>query len=658
MDVKTKPLKSLQRAEEGEIEFTATFLIGKTFYQENYEFKKALQKALGKVGKAHYHYARELNTFMVTHSKIASHLASVDLQEDLEKELREIHEHYLRKITKKLKRTVLKDTEIVESRKAIEKAHKFHKDDDKVSSAAFVKPAISGIQRVVLKNLEEAVSRTRVFLWEDISQGACRLVTRNKIFTEAFPNLKTGEFGGLADELTLLVFSKAFVLLLEPLLANLLNITEFFTSVIENILSDFSKPALSEAHREAAAETARVLLGKILGIRETLRSSSRQVDRFTTLVEEMKETDSDVEKHVLDQMTAEFLDLEAVSQREKEINRLNSLISDLIPHLRDLVAVAEQRAFSSAAKTRAEHQNLTSITDFYAELEKLRFFTDLWEDIPYFTLMPGGIAFETEELEGLPRFQRIKKRLVGLFGKKEEVPIDPAVHEDVVLKADSLFKTYRLANSTVYALRGIDFEIRRGEFVAITGPSGSGKTTLLNIISGLDIPDRGSVLLDRQNISHMDDDTLTEIRRDKMGFIFQYYNLLPVLTAGENVGLPAELGGDHPRGTQLKGRVNELMDSVQLIDFVNQIPTKLSGGQMQRVTIARSMVNYPDILFADEPTGDLDSVTGHEIMKLVTHFHRQGSSIVLVTHDPEIAQMADRIIELRDGLVVRDVRIG
>ncbi len=638
-----------------DIHFYCSFLIAKTLYAENHELKKKLEKTLKKIGKSHTLYARELNTFMVAHGRIKPEITSeVDHQELLESELRTIHEDYVHKIINKIRNDIWYDTEVSESRKALEKAQKFHGTSQK----SMVKEQLSGIQRVLYESIREVVSQTSLFLWEDSNTGACRLVTHSAMFSDVFKDLSPGEFGGLTDESTLLVFGKTFIRLLEPLLVNLLEITNSFKLMINNIIKDLSGDVRSNKHREVVAEVIRVLLGKILGIRETLRSSSRQVWRFSTLVKEMSQTESEVEKRLLDYLTSEFLDQEAVSERDQQIGQLNSMISDIIPHLRDLVEKAENREISTSADIDKEHMHLTAIGDFYAELEKLRFWTDLFEDIPYFTLMPGGIAFETEEFAKKGFFKSLVKGLTGLipFVGREKLVEDTSISEDIVLQAEDLFKTYRLANSTVYAIRGVSFSVKRGEFVAITGPSGSGKTTLLNIISGLDIPDRGAVYLDRFNISQMSDDKLTELRRDRMGFIFQYYNLLPVLTANENVALPAQLGGNNPGGKALKNRVNELMVGVQLQEFGHQVPLKLSGGQMQRVTIARSMVNNPDILFADEPTGDLDSVTGQEIMKLISTFHSQGSSVVLITHDPEIAQMADRIIELQDGQVVREVK--
>ncbi|GAH22158.1 unnamed protein product, partial [marine sediment metagenome] len=217
----------------------------------------------------------------------------------------------------------------------------------------------------------------------------------------------------------------------------------------------------------------------------------------------------------------------------------------------------------------------------------------------------------------------------------------------------SLFKTYILLNSTVYALRGVDIEIRKGEMVAIVGASGSGKTTLLNLLSGLDTPNRGAAFLLGRNIDTMTDAEVSMFRRRNMGFIFQYYNLIPQLTVLENVMLPA-LMINHPK-KEAKERALELIKEVGLERFQNQFPIKLSGGQMQRVTIARAMINDPAVIFADEPTGDLDSQTGKVVIDLIRRFSKEkNTAVILVTHDIAMAKTCDRMIQIGDGKVMSD----
>ena len=207
----------------------------------------------------------------------------------------------------------------------------------------------------------------------------------------------------------------------------------------------------------------------------------------------------------------------------------------------------------------------------------------------------------------------------------------------------------------VTALQHIDLEIEKGEMVAIVGPSGSGKSTMLNLIGGLDHPSTGEIDLDGEQVSKLDDDGLTRVRRDKIGFIFQFFNLLPTLTCIENVGLPLHLRGWARKKVQ--ERAEELLNLVQLGKRMDHLPDELSGGERQRVAIARALSVFPPILLADEPTGNLDSATGIEILKLIRDLHsRLGSTVLIVTHDPSVAESCPRTIHIRDGKIFEDVR--
>jgi putative ABC transport system ATP-binding protein len=207
----------------------------------------------------------------------------------------------------------------------------------------------------------------------------------------------------------------------------------------------------------------------------------------------------------------------------------------------------------------------------------------------------------------------------------------------------------------VTALQEIDLEIPKGELVSIVGPSGSGKSTLLNLIGGLDRPTAGTITLDGQRLDGLNDDGLTAVRRDKLGFIFQFFNLLPSLSCLENVALPLHLRG-WPR-KQIEARARELLDLVNLTARIDHLPDELSGGERQRVAIARALSVYPPILLADEPTGNLDTQTGADILALIKDLHvRLGATILIVTHDASVAQTCQRTITIRDGRIVGDVR--
>jgi putative ABC transport system ATP-binding protein len=229
----------------------------------------------------------------------------------------------------------------------------------------------------------------------------------------------------------------------------------------------------------------------------------------------------------------------------------------------------------------------------------------------------------------------------------------PPTTSDIVIEARKVVKTYDTGTVQVQALRGVDLAVRRGEMVAIMGPSGCGKTTLLNALSGLDEFDSGQVLINGTDITTMADDRKTEFRARDMGFVFQTYNLLPVLSAVENVELPLIVSGTRPK--QARQQALEALERVGLRDKAGQRPAQLSGGQRQRVTIARSVVNRPAIVWADEPTGALDSATATDIMDLLVELNRTATqTCVLVTHDPKVAARCHRTIQMADGRIIRE----
>ena len=222
-----------------------------------------------------------------------------------------------------------------------------------------------------------------------------------------------------------------------------------------------------------------------------------------------------------------------------------------------------------------------------------------------------------------------------------------------LIETRDLWKTYVMGSEEIHALKGVSIEIQRGEYVAIMGPSGSGKSTLMNLVGCLDTPSKGSYLLNSKQVSQMNDNELARIRNEEIGFVFQTFNLLPRATALQNVELPLVYAG--VSGADRHQRAKAALDKVELTSRMGHRPNELSGGQRQRVAIARALVNNPSILLADEPTGNLDSKTGNEIMALFARLHQSGNTIVLVTHEADIAAYAHRTIHIRDGQVEKDV---
>jgi len=227
--------------------------------------------------------------------------------------------------------------------------------------------------------------------------------------------------------------------------------------------------------------------------------------------------------------------------------------------------------------------------------------------------------------------------------------------DGIVIRTYDLWKTYVMGDQTINAVAGVELEIHRGEYVALMGPSGSGKSTLMNLIGCLDSPTKGEYFINGRLVSEMEDDELAQIRNKEIGFVFQTFNLLPRATALHNVELPLIYNGTGPAA-----RIEKAKKALQQVDLEQRMlhkPNELSGGQRQRVAIARALVNSPSIILADEPTGNLDTATGNEIMALFERLYREGNTIVLVTHESDIALHAHRIVHIRDGKIEKDERV-
>ncbi|MHC4607165.1 MAG: ABC transporter ATP-binding protein [Planctomycetota bacterium] len=224
---------------------------------------------------------------------------------------------------------------------------------------------------------------------------------------------------------------------------------------------------------------------------------------------------------------------------------------------------------------------------------------------------------------------------------------------DMAVQVENLHKSYVLGPVAVPALRGVDFSVNKGEFVAIMGPSGCGKTTLLNLIGALDLPSRGNIYIEDVDLLSLSENRLADLRRDRIGFVFQFYNLIPTLTARENVEIPLQFQGASRRRRKEQSLI--LLERVGLKDRAEHKPSELSGGEQQRVAIARALINQPTLVLLDEPTGDLDTTTGREIMELLKNLNESESvTLVVASHDPSVAKASSRVVQIRDGKIESD----
>jgi len=429
------------------------------------------------------------------------------------------------------------------------------------------------------------------------------------------------ELEAMVDKLAFLNF---FCIFLEPTLLRLREMNK----VLERL-----KLGLQGTHYRSSNSEIQTKLGMFLRILSAKLSSLQNMDKTIFSVFKLfNEPKAFFKKHDFIKLSKELRT--AIRQMSWEINQGKSLLIEVQEKLEEcqvklkdyldetkngVKTINSIEEFKLALLTMAE---LSS--DLFIEAEILKLWLDFFSsDIPFFTFQSRLFNLQNQQA-----FETSTEYIISVRG---------------------LVKNYSLGQTTVYALRGVDLDIRDGEFVAIVGNSGAGKTTLLNCIAGLDNPDYGVVFFKGKDLHHSDDSEKSRARLLEMGFIFQSYALLPHFDARENVALPADLAGF---SKDLKNRIEELLDGVGISKQAKQYPAQLSGGQLQRVAIARALTNRPKVLFADEPTGDLDSVTGKQVMELIKKFHEETrTTVIVITHEQDIADYAERQITLEDGII-------
>ncbi|MHA2249684.1 MAG: ABC transporter ATP-binding protein [Candidatus Kariarchaeaceae archaeon] len=475
------------------------------------------------------------------------------------------------------------------------------------------------VQHSVIDKIEEKiseiVSNASIGIWDLPGTNEDRIILPNLVakFGNEHSNL---ELSSIIDEL---------------LVANLArNFLPFSKKILEEAVVEFTQLKVLVSRCEDNTKISpgmktvlRNFIGSISGLQESAKLFDREVAKiYQTAVESfdyLKELPStELKKWATIKNRAIGIEIKDL------IHTLNYLISDIKPVLRKMLREEGDNEISNY------HGLMSCFVKIKAQIMGIKHWVHRFEDLPSFTTLENGIAYE--EVDG-ETYQ--------------------PVSSDAMIEGTKLFKLYHRGTSSIYALRGVDLSIKQGEFVVIRGPSGAGKTTLLNILAGLDYSGRGTVFYNGVDMKGLKERARSKIRRENFSFIFQTYALIPHLTAYENTKIPLDLT---KFSKELAQDIQKLLDSVGIGEFSDHKPALLSGGQMQRLGIARALVNKPKVIFADEPTGDLDEATSLIVMDLIKKYHEEtGVTIILVTHDEKIAKYATREIFLQDGQIESEI---
>ncbi len=526
---------------------------------------------------------------------------------------RKIQRNHSKKVAKKIEKELSQDEELKSSLKVIRNLSKLLNMNNEHYGI------IKGIPAEIRSQVEEIYKNTNVTIWGHEVVKENNLIIGSLAYSLENPS---SQLTNIADELVLLQMSSLH-------LPKLLEYSEILFKHLQVFIDDLHSTSAKEfvlpnqAIKDQLMEYASIIVGKTLGIRDSLNSARKQVKRYRELPNDLHEEAGKLKINI-DKILEEKLNPKSLDDLDLLLIRLEEVISANVENLRNFNKEIGNSQIGAPSSNISDLLNKMNL--LYISFEKFRFLADIYVDIASFSPMSSDALVEADIDEPL---------------------------ENVVVFASDLTKTYQLYTHTVYAIRGIDLLIKRGEFVVIMGPSGSGKTTLLNLMAGLDKPERGILKVFGIDMRRAKKGDLQYFRRNIISFIYQNYNLIPLLQSYENVRLPADFGTANKIGSKKK-RALQLLENVELSKFSKTEPNKLSGGQQQRVSIARSLMNEPELIFADEPTGDLDHKTGAKIMELLKMAHERGKTIILVTHDAEVAKYGTRIIKMLDGKILED----
>lgn len=581
--------------------------------RETDQFKREVIKKVKSFNAISYDF-EELTAFMVlrTHFNFNSEIKLdiikyfEELFFNLKTDLKIAYQNYLTKLTTKFLKDIKKNRELKEATNLL-------------------------IKKLTLDDNAKVCFTNDIYkLIETKTQYYFKVITDSLLFISNVPTKKYSQIEFCENKIAI-TSEKSIIQLLDELI--LFNFAREYTIKTQIILKQFLKvhnivnKFLKKIKEKSVDfdELLDLLKGKSFEVLDNIHDIRRQIARQNRaereIISELKEISNQKLNEFINTYSPKVAIQEIVTLTDKAIEQF----SDWFNYLRKIENIEH---FSSEIELPEEFSS--NICEMFIYMELLRIWSEFFYDISYFTVKKGRVL------------------------ESPGTEIKETIETEAVLVVEDVYKTYKLPKSRVYALRGVSFEIKNGEFLAIMGPSGAGKTTLVNILTGLDSPDKGAVYLNGKNIALLDDIELTVFRRDQIGLIFQFYQLFPELTALENVSMPAEMAGMPVAAAREKAR--HILEVVDLEMFVNQYPDKLSGGQQQRVAIARALVNNPSIVVADQLTGDLDSITGMQIIGYLRKINNEnGTTILLVTHNKAVATQADRILTIEDGEIIEEI---
>jgi len=583
-------------------------------------FKKEIIKILKPYSPINYKF-EELTSFLLLNTSFNTNLCSgekinlddVSIDEFSTNLLREIkdalgvsYNNYLNNLVGKFLKDIKRNRELKEAINII--SNKFELENDK--RERFFRNLYEAIENSA-QNYYQVINDSTIFIL-DHHECENSIVEMGDIhfLIESKKNIVK-----LIDEMVLFNFSKIYVEKTNKIL-------DEFTEILTKINDFLNKSKKKTIEFE---EALNLLKGKSFEIVDNIHDMRRQIARQNRAEDAIKAEVKEIDNEQLRNIFVEGFQKEKLQEITKQTDKALQLLNDWFQITRNIELIEKY-----SVDLKISEKNIDNIQEFFIQMESLRVWSEFFYDISYFTVRRGKVVASLD------------------------ITVRSEIETDAVLVVEDIYKTYRLPKTQVYALRGVSFEIKKGEFLAIMGPSGAGKTTLVNILTGLDSPDKGVIYLNGKNIALMDDKDLTEFRRDHVGLVFQFYQLFADLTAIENVSMPAEMANIPV--IEAREKALEILKIVELEKFANQYPDKLSGGQQQRVAIARALINDPAIIVADQLTGDLDSVTGQQIIGYLRKINTEkGTTVLLVTHNKSVATQADRILTMDDGEIIEEI---